>query len=109
MIATLRIAGLIAHITVLLMLACGSAAAADLYQAQAIVTGEGEENRKVGFARALEQVLVKVSGDPRLAGEPAVAAMAEEAGTFVAEFRYRDPMAGIPLHGERGTRDRPLD
>src|SRR5688572_28204940 len=103
-----RIAGLLAHLTVLLMLACGSAAA-DLYQAQAIVTGEGEENRKIGFARALEQVLVKVSGDPRLAGEPAVAAMAGEAGAFVAKFRYRDRMAGIPVHDEQGTRDRPFD
>ncbi len=108
MVMTSRIAGLLAHLTVLLMLACGSAAA-DLYGAQAIVTGEGEENRKVGFARALEQVLVKVSGDPRLAGEPAVAAMAEEAGTFVAKFRYRDRMAGIPVHDEQGTRDRPFD
>jgi hypothetical protein len=106
---TSRLACLLAHLMVLLMLACGTAGAADLYQAQAIVTGEGEENRKVGFARALEQVLVKVSGDPRLASEPAVAAMGAQAGTFVAEFGYRDRMAGIPVHDEQGTRDRPFD
>jgi hypothetical protein len=104
-----RIAGLFAHLTVLLMLACSTANADDLYQAQAIVTGEGAENRQLGFARALEQVLVKVSGDPRLAGEPAVAAMGAQAGTFVSKFRYRDRMAGIPVHDEQGTRDRPFD
>ena len=105
-----KFAGPFAPIAVLLVLACGSAAASgDLYQAKTIVTGEGEENRKAGFATALEAVLVKVSGDPRLAGEPAVAALTGQAGSFVADFRYRDRMEGIPVHDEQGTRDRPFD
>jgi len=89
----------------------GSAAAAadDLYQAQAIVTGEGEAERARGFALCLEAVLVKVSGDPRLQGDPAVAALQTEAAGFVAGFDYRDRMASIPVHDEQGTRDRPFD
>jgi hypothetical protein len=94
------------------LLGCGSAGAADsddLYEARTIVTGQGEQSRRVGFPLCLEQVLVKVSGDPRLIGDPKVAALAEEAATFVADFAFRDRMAGIPVHDEQGTRDRPYD
>lgn len=81
----------------------------DYYQARTIVTGQGEVSRRQGFAECLEQVLVKVSGDPRLLGDPDVALMMEKAGTMVADFHYRDRMAGIPVHDEQGTRDRPYD
>jgi uncharacterized protein len=104
--------GLIACLTALLILVCGSAAAAvveDLYQAQTIVTGQTDENRGTGFAQCLTDVLVKVSGDPRLIDDPRVAAMAGQAGTFVRAFRYRDRMEGLPVHDEQGTRDRPYD
>jgi hypothetical protein len=105
-------AGLAAKLTALLMLICGLAGAAEienLYQGQTIVTGEREETRIPGFAECLEDVLVKVSGDPRLIGDPRVAALAEHAGTMVDEFRYHDRMSGIPHHDEQGTRDRPYD
>src|SRR5262252_1596173 len=97
-------------VTALLVLTWGVAKAAnldDLYQAQTTVTGQGEANRVVGFAQCLEDVLVKVSGDPRLIGDPAVAEMAGRAGSFVREFRYHDQMSGIPVHDEQGTRDPP--
>lgn len=94
-------------LALLLVSACSTAAAEDLYQAQSIVTGQGDENRLKGFARALEDVLVKVSGDPSLSGDQRVAGMAREAGAFVSDFKYRDRMAGIPVHDEQGTRDRP--
>jgi hypothetical protein len=81
----------------------------DLYQARTIVTGQRKESRRVGFADCLEQVLVKVSGDPRLLDDPGVTVMAGKAATFVADFHYRDRMAGIPVHDEQGTRDRPYD
>ena len=94
------------------MLALGRGTAAadnndDLYRTETIVTGQGEENRGLGFAACLEQVVVKVSGDPRLLGDPGVAALAGQATTFVADFGYRDRMAGIPVHDEQGSRDRP--
>src|SRR5258708_31821515 len=79
----------------------------DLYRAQTIVTGEREETRLPGFAECLEYVLVKVSGDTRLIGDNRVAALAGEARSFVRDFRYHDPMSGIPHHDEQGTRDRP--
>lgn len=81
----------------------------DLYKATTIVTGQGEANRKVGFRTCLDLVLVKVSGDQRLTGKPQMAALRDDAGKFVAEYRYRDRMEGIPVHDEQGTHDRPHD
>ena len=43
--------------------------AAELYRAQTIVTGTGEANRLIGFAACLEDVLIKASGQLRLAGD----------------------------------------
>jgi hypothetical protein len=103
---------MIGRLAAVLMLAWGTSDAAgleDLYQARTIVTGQGEESRGVRLAECLAQVLVKVSGDPRLAGDPAVGALAGQASEFVADFHYRDRMAGIPVHDEQGTRDRPYD
>jgi uncharacterized protein len=108
-LATLRHA---LPLAILLAAAClGRAAAAqdELYRAQAIVTGEGEAERARGFALCLETVLVKVSGDPRLQGDAAVARLAAQAAGFVAGFAYQDRMAGIPVHDEQGTRERPFD
>ena len=79
----------------------------DLYQARPIVTGTGETNRAIGFRLALEDVLVKVSGDARLLGDPRVAAI--DPAPLVASFTYRDRMEGIPIHDEQGSHDRPHD
>lgn len=84
-------------------------AADDLYRAQATVTGQGEANRMVGFAVCLEDVLIKVSGAPRLAGDPRLAAYKSRAGDFVNAHSYRDQMSGTPTRDEQGTRDRPYD
>ena len=103
---------MIVRVAAMVMLGCANASAAnvdDLYQAQTIVTGQGEESRRFGFPVCLEQVLVKVSGDPRLIGDPEVAALAGQAAAFVTDFAFRDRMAGIPVHDEQGTRDRPYD
>jgi uncharacterized protein len=95
--------------TGLLTAAAKGATVDDLYQARAIVTGRGEAERARGFALCLEDVLIKVSGDPRLTGDPALAPLLGEAAALVAAFDYRDRMAGLPLHDEQGTRDRPYD
>jgi hypothetical protein len=81
----------------------------DLYRAITIVTGQGEENRQIGFKACLDAVVVRVSGDQRLPKKPEMAALRVKAGSFVAEFRYRDRMEGIPIHDEQGTHDRPHD
>jgi uncharacterized protein len=86
-----------------------AAAADDLYRAQTVVTGQGEANRVIGFASCLEDVLVKVSGASKLAGDPRLAAYKSNAGDFVGAYRYHDQMSGTPTRDEQGTRDRPYD
>jgi uncharacterized protein len=86
-----------------------AAAGADLYRAQAIVTGQGEANRIIGFASCLEDVLIKVSGAQKLAGNRRLAAYKSNAKSFVRAFSYRDQMSGKPHRDEQGTRDRPYD
>ena len=81
----------------------------ELYQARAIVTGQEGQARTRGIAACLEDVLVKVSGDPRLIDDARTAVLAEHAEELVESFRYRDRMTGIPVHDEQGTRDRPYD
>jgi hypothetical protein len=91
---------------------CGGAIAAaadDLYRAQTIVTGQGEANRIIGFASCLEDVLLKVSGAVRLAGDRRLAAYKSNAKSFVRAFSYHDQMSGTPTRDEQGTRDRPYD
>lgn len=80
--------------------------AAELYRAQVIVTGTGETNRIVGFASCLEDVLVKVSGQLRLAGDPRLDAYKADAAKLVRDFSYRDEKGGKPKNDEQGTRDR---
>src|SRR5258706_8213243 len=86
-----------------------AAAADDLYRAQAVVTGQGEANRIIGFASCLEDVLIKVSGALKLAGDPRLAVYKSSAGDFVGAYRYHDQMSGTPTRDEQGTRDRPYD
>src|SRR5579864_7245790 len=84
-------------------------AADDLYRAQTIVTGQGEANRIIGFAACLEDVLVKVSGALKLAGDPRLENFKSRARDFVSAYSYHDQMTGTPTRDEQGTRDRPYD
>jgi len=86
-----------------------AAAGADLYRAQAIVTGQGEANRIIGFASCLEDVLIKVSGAQKLAGDRRLAPYKSKAKSLVRAFSYHDQMSGKPHRDEQGTRDRPYD
>ena len=93
------------HLAVALVFAWSAASAAaeaapGLYQAKTRVTGQTAEGRGPAIARCLAEVLVKVSGDARLLGDPRVAAMGKEAGPLVKHFRYRDLMAGLPTNDE---------
>jgi hypothetical protein len=86
-----------------------AAAATDFYRAQTIVTGQGEANRIIGFAACLEDVLIKVSGAQKLAGDRRLAAYKSNAKSLVRAFSYHDQMSGKPIRDEQGTRDRPYD
>src|SRR6516162_7035742 len=80
---------------------------APMYEADAIVTGTDMRQRPWGFAQTLRDVLVRSSGDPRLKDDPRTAELAVHADRFVACFNYVDMMAGVPLHDDQGTYDRP--
>ncbi|WP_291701868.1 DUF2066 domain-containing protein [Bradyrhizobium sp.] len=84
-------------------------AADDLYRAQTVLTGQGEANRMIGFAACLEDVLIKVSGALKLAGDPRLQPYKARASEFVKAYRYHDKMSGTPVRDEQGTRDRPYD
>jgi hypothetical protein len=79
----------------------------DLYTGRTIVTGEREETRIPGIGECLRQVLVKVSGNTHLLNHPDAKVLVSTASFFVAKFSYRDRLAGIPIHDEQGSRDRP--
>jgi uncharacterized protein len=89
--------------------AAKASAADDLYRAQTIITGQGEANRIIGFAACLEDVLIKVSGALKLAGDPRLDAYKSRARDFVSAYDYHDQMSGKPKRDEQGTRDRPYD
>jgi hypothetical protein len=108
-IASRWIGGAAASLALLLAGPAGAATVEDLYQAQTILTGQGEEGRPQGLAECLVDVLAKVSGDPHLLDDPRVAALKPQAASLVRAFRYRDRMEGLPVHDEQGTRDRPYD
>lgn len=91
------------------LLACLAAPALaeeNLYRAQTIVTGSGEANRRIGFATCLEDVMIKVSGQLRLAGDNRLKPFKADAAKLVRDFSYRDEKGGKPKNDEQGTRDR---
>jgi hypothetical protein len=57
-------------------------AAADLYRAQAIVTGQGEANRIIGFASSLEDVLIKYHRRAEPCGRPSIGSIQIERERF---------------------------
>jgi len=84
----------------------------DPYQAFDIVAGYNlERTRRAGFAHCLPEVLVRVSGEPRLEHDPRVADLAAHAGALVASYDYSDFLARMqPVHDDQGTGDeRPYD
>ena len=103
--------GMVAGSSVLLGgLGGGSAALAQavapLYRAMTVVTGYDMRSRPAGFARTLMEVLVKVSGETRLARDPPRADAGPHADRLVTAFGYVDQMAGRKVKDDQGTYDR---
>lgn len=65
------------------------AGAQGLYEAEVPVSGQGEGARNAGFARALAQVLAKVTGDRGAAGRPGVGPELRRAREYVKSYDYR--------------------
>ena len=85
-----------------LLLAAAAAPDPAVYACRVPVTGTGLANRPGALRACVGQVLVKLSGQPGLAG------VALDAG-LVRDFLYLDLMSDLPLHDEQGTRDRPYE
>jgi hypothetical protein len=84
----------------------------DLYQATDKVSGFDEDRRQVGFAHCLREVLVRLSGEPRLEHDQRISEFAKHADALVVSFDYSDILAGMgqPVHDDQGTGDdRPYD
>lgn len=78
-----------------------------LYRGEAIVTGqENLEERRRGFREALQEAIVKVTGNSRLAEDRRLASALADAGGYVAAFEYEDRLAKKKLMDEQGTRER---
>ena len=80
---------------------------ADLYRAETVVTGTEEPERTRGFRIGLADVVVRLTGDARLADDQRLRPLLQEPHRFVEAFEYEDRMKGIPVHDEQGTRERP--
>jgi len=69
---------------------CAAAAdGPDLYVAEGDVADEGSETRNVALAELLGAVLVRVSGNAMIAGQPAARELLAAAPSLVQQYRYR--------------------
>lgn len=59
-----------------------------LYSARVEVAGKGEEARAEGFRRALEEVLVRVSGNAGVVANPELESVLENPARYVQQYRY---------------------
>ncbi|WP_425603351.1 DUF2066 domain-containing protein [Luteimonas endophytica] len=60
-----------------------------MYEAEVAVKGQQEAERRTGFARALAQVLGKISGDRAAASRPGVSQELRRAESYVEHYDYR--------------------
>jgi len=65
------------------------AAASGMYEAEVPVNSQSAAERKAGFARAMAQVLGKISGDRSAASRPGVGAELANAAEYVDSYDYR--------------------
>jgi hypothetical protein len=80
-----------------------------LYMAVPITTGSDTRFRADGFAKALREVMVKLTGEPRLFNDARIKLMSVHAENLVASFSYVDKMVAYFHHDDQGTYDRPHD
>ncbi len=76
---------------VLVLFAAATLAAdsGDLFVAETAVTDEGSETRNAALAEMLGSVMVRVSGNPGITGQPAAADILASAPSLVQQYRYR--------------------
>ncbi len=74
------------------------AAASGIYEAEVPVNSQTDAERNNGFARALAQVLAKISGDRSSTGRPGVGQELRRAKDYVAGYDYRHDQ-GVSANG----------
>jgi hypothetical protein len=79
------------------------ASAEGIYQAEVVVRSQTENERNGGFARALVQVLGKLSGDRNAASRPGIGQELHNAKQYVEGYDYRQdegisPTTGAPTY-----------
>lgn len=62
----------------------------NLHRTEVEVIDKSGEQREAGFRRALEQVLLKISGSMDVLDEPALQPMLEVSARYVQQYRYED-------------------
>jgi uncharacterized protein len=67
-------------------------AALDLYQGEAAVPAQDEDSRMAGVAKALEQVVIKVSGDRAAIANATVQSALANAGKLMQRYEYRQEL-----------------
>jgi len=72
---------------------------ATLYSAETVVANEGSETRNAALRRLLAEVLVRVSGNTGVAGQPAARVLLDSAPSLVEQYRYRN--VGDPNQAQR--------
>ncbi len=105
----------LAALTAVIISSCGicpahaqkDAAGDELYKAETIVTGTGVTERMRGFKIGVREVLIKLTGRPKIADGERAKAVIDGAPQLIADYTYEDRMKDIPIHDEQGTRDRP--
>lgn len=107
-LATLR-APILAVLAVIALSGGVAVAADDLYRSRDVVTGTDEPNRIPGLVNTFEDVLIRVSGNPDLVGDPRLAGLEAKVRDYVDAFTYRDMYGDRPIHDEQGTHDRPFE
>ena len=80
-----------------------------LYAGRALQTGMLQGADALSLTKSFADVLVKTSGNTKLAGDPRLASFAANLEKFVTGIDYRDRMEGIPIGDEQGTRERPFE
>jgi hypothetical protein len=84
----------------LCLLALGLApahATGDLFTEQVEVSDEAAVTRNAALGRMLEQVLIRVSGNPAIAAQPAATEILQAAPNLVQQYRYRSVEQGGQL------------
>lgn len=86
-------------LALLLPLPAGAVRVEDLYAAEVEVADKGGEAREEGFRRALEQILLKVSGSVSVLDEPALQPMLDAPSRHVQQYRYEEIEDGESAEG----------